>query len=279
MPFPERISLSDNIFILLRDLIHERTGVYYDISKQDILADRLAPRLFEKGLDSFLDYYYLLKYDVTADEEWKYVMDCLAVLETFFYREFDQIQALVNILVPEYFARNTKEPLRIWSAACATGEEPLTIAIALNEAGLFNRFPIEIYATDASHKALVKARTGIYRERSFRNFSPALQAKYFTETHQGNWQICPEILHKIKWATVNLVVPYQVSLFANSSIIFCRNVFIYFSDASIRQTVNLFYEKMPIPGYLFIGASESLLKLSNDFKLQEINGAFVYVKN
>ncbi len=279
MRIPERINLSDNIFMILRDLIHERTGVYYDSSKHDILADRLSPRLFEQGLDSFLDYYYLLKYDLKAEEEWKYVVDALAVLETFFYREFDQIQALVDVLVPAYFARNSKETLRIWSAACATGEEPLTIAIALNEAGYFHRFPIEIYATDASNKAILKAKQGIYRERSFRNFSVELRSKYFQEIEPGNWQIYPEIFNKIKWGTVNLIVPSQVNLFANSSMIFCRNVFIYFSEKAIRQTVKLFAEKMPVPGYLFVGASESLLKLSNDFTLQEINGAFVYVKN
>ena len=85
-------------------------------------------------------------------------MDAISVQETFFWREMDQVRALVEVLVPKYFATHTWEPLRIWSAACATGEEPLTIAIALNEAGWFRRAPIEIYASDGSPSAIAKAK-------------------------------------------------------------------------------------------------------------------------
>lgn len=269
--------LSESTFILLRDLIHERIGISYENSRQDLLLDKLLPRVSACGLDSFLDYYYLLKYDAGATQEWKHLMDAISVQETFFWREMDQVRSLVDVLVPQHFARNPSKPLRIWSAACATGEEPLTIAMALNEAGWFERKPIEIYASDASPRAIAKAQEGIYQQRSFRNLPPALQAKYFRQVQRG-WQVVPELHSRIQWTIANLMAADEIRHLATASVIFCRNVFIYFSEKTITQTVRLFFDAMPTPGYLCIAASESLLKLTTDFELQEIGGAFVYVK-
>ncbi|HEY9876320.1 MAG TPA: CheR family methyltransferase, partial [Candidatus Obscuribacterales bacterium] len=261
-------SLNDSTFTLLRDLINERMGVYYENDKRNLLMDKLSPRLSEQSFNSFLDYYYLLKYDDPADEEWKYVMDALSVQETFFWREIDQIKALVDVLVPQYFADYPHKTLKIWSAACATGEEPLTIAIALNEAGWFERAPIEIYASDASPSAIAKAKQGLYRERAFRNLSPTLKARYFRK-EQDYWRILPGIHARIQWETANLVVETDIKRLAAVPVIFCRNVFIYFSESAISKTVQLFHAAMPTPAYLFVGASESLLKLTNDFEFQE----------
>src|ERR671921_2737129 len=120
---------------LLRDLIHERTGLFFDNGKGDILADKLSPLVIERGFTSLLDYYYLLKYDEAAQDEWLSVMNALSVPETYFWRELDQVRALVEWVVPRWFDAPGAGPLKIWSAACATGEEPLTIAMALEEAG------------------------------------------------------------------------------------------------------------------------------------------------
>jgi len=275
--YADTLGLSDSAFALLRDLIHERTGLFYDNGKSDLLIDKLAPLVIERGFNSFLDYYYLLKYDAAADEEWKNVADALSVQETFFWREVDQVQAVVEQIVPNHFSASPAQPLRIWSAACATGEEPLSIAMALAEHGWFERAPIEIYATDASRAAIAKAQRGLYRERSFRNLPPQLRARYFREV-QGAWRIAPELHSKIRWATVNLLSEADVALMARATIIFCRNVFIYFSEAAIRKTVRWFYQRMPTPGYLFVSAAESLLRLTTDLQFQEIGKAFVYVK-
>lgn len=270
-------SWSDHSFILLRDLIHERIGLYYDSNHLDLLADKLSERLISCALESFLDYYYLLKYDESAQQEWKQVMDLLSVPETFFWREMDQVRAVVDILAPQYFSGSRVQPLRIWSAACATGEEPLTIAMALQEAGWLNRVDIEIYASDGSARSIEVAKQGLYRSRSFRNLPPALQLKYFQK--EGDcWRIQPELHRQIRWKTANLMVESDIKHWAKADIIFCRNVFIYFSESSIKKTLNLFAGLMPNPGYLCVAASESLLKLTNIFKLQEIGGAFIYVK-
>jgi chemotaxis protein methyltransferase CheR len=278
MPFSsDTLGLPDSAFGLLRDLIHQRTGLFYDHSKSELLTDKLSPLVIERGFSSFLDYYYLLKYDPTADDEWKKVINALSVQETYFWREMDQVRAMVDLLVPQHFATPRAAPLHIWSAACATGEEPLTLAMALNDKGWFDRAPIEIHGSDASAGAIEKAKRGIYRERSFRNLPPLLRDRYFIESAQG-WNVAPDLHKRIRWSVANLAVELELAELATAKIIFCRNVFIYFSVESIRKTVNIFWRLMPPSGYLFVGASESLLRVTTNFDFQEIGGAFVYIR-
>lgn len=273
----ESLGLSPAAFVLLRDLIHERTGLYYDDGKRDLLANRLAPRLIECSFPSYLDYYYLLRYDQDAAEEWSLLMDALSVPETYFWRESDSVRALVDTLVPQWVAAFPERPLRIWSAACATGEEPLSIAIALSEAGWLDRAPVVIEASDASPAAIAKARRGLYRERSFRALPPTLRERYFTPA-PGGWQVVPELLDRVQWRVVNLRDGDAVARHATAPFIFCRNVFIYFSRESIGDTVRQFARHMPTSGCLFLGVAESLVRITVELALREIGGAFVYVK-
>jgi len=270
-----KLSVPEGTLALLRDLVHEQTGTYFDASRLDSLREKLEPLARERQCQSFLDYYYLLKFD--GDPEWQRVMDALSVQETYFWREMDQIRALVDRLVPAWFEQS-RGPLRIWSAACATGEEPFTIAMALQEAGWFQRAPIEIIASDASVTALEKARRGIFRERSFRSLPENLRAKYFQSVPQG-WCIAPEMLVRVRFQRANLVAANEIDALARVPVIFCRNVFIYFSAAAIARTVHYFAERMPDGGHLFVGVSESLRQLTKEFELEEIDEAFVYVKN
>jgi len=264
------------IVALLRDLVHETTGQFFDDSRLGQLMDKLKPLVLARGFRSALDYYYLLKYDTDAADEWARVLDALAVPETYFWREIDQIQALVNVVVPEQVKALDGRPLRIWSMPCASGEEPLTLAIALDEAGWFERAPIEIHGSDASGAGIAKARGGLYRERAFRNLPPDLKEKYFTRCG-GEWQVAPALHRRVTWSTVNVMERAAAAPRARVPIVLCRNLFIYFSEKSIRQTVELFAEHMSSPGYLCVGASESLLRIPSAFQLDEIGGAFMYV--
>lgn len=270
---PKILRVPEGISGLLRDLIHERTGIFFEDGRTDLLLDKLAPLARLRGCDSFLNYYYILK-DNDAGE-WDRAWEALSVQETYFWREFAQIDALVNKIVSAWFQKSSL-PFRIWSAASATGEEPYTIAMALVEGG-FGKHPIEIFASDASPMALEKARKGVYRARSFRTISPELQEKYFTPMQDG-WQLSPEIMTRVTFARVNLLELREVSPVARVNVIFCRNVFIYFSRHAIRQTVAMMAVRMPPGGYLFVGASESLLRLTTDFELQEMGEALGYVR-
>lgn len=273
---PNAATLPIGVFLLLRDLIRDRLGVWFEEDKRDMLAAKLADRVAGLGLRSFLDYYYLLKYGPGSEDEWPRLTDSLSVQETYFWREFDQVRALVEVLVPQHVAAG-RGPVRVWSAACATGEEPLTIAMALTEAGWYGRADVEVWASDVSPAALEKAARGVYRERSFRALPPALRAKYFTPT-DGGWRVDPTLQARVRYARANLLEPGETAVLAAAPFIFCRNVFIYFAPATVVQVVARTADRMPRPGYLFVGASESLLRAHTVLELDEIGGAFVYVK-
>jgi chemotaxis protein methyltransferase CheR len=262
----------------LRDLIHERTGLYYDESRIETLCERLAPLVMDRGFRSYLDLYYLLKYE-GSEADWTRLMDALSVPETYFWREVDQIRAVVSHLVPDIVRTHPTVPLRIWSAPCASGEEPLTIAILLQEAAWYDRHPIEIYGSDASGAAIDRARAGIYRERSFRTTPPAIREKYFSACPSGEWQPTALLRSRVRsYSVVNLMDTAAIATYATSPIIFCRNAFIYFSADAIRRVVSTLAACMPHPGFLCVGASESLLNVTTAFRLEELDGAFVYVK-
>jgi chemotaxis protein methyltransferase CheR len=265
---------------ILQELVHERTGLVFDNGRGELFAERMAPLVVDRGFRSFLDLYYLLKYDDTESKQgWRQVLDALSVPETYFWREIDQVKAIVSRVVPDLVRRWPGVPLRIWSAPCASGEEPLTIAMALNEAGWFERAAIEIHGGDGSPSAIAKARSARYRPRSLRALPPALAEKYFAAADGGTFVAEPALTQRItSWSVVNLMDPEDIAPFARSPIVFCRNAFIYFSPQAIRQVVDRFAALMPTPGYLCVGASESLLNITNAFTLQEIDRAFVYVK-
>src|SRR6185369_14323015 len=219
----QNLALPEGTTALIQSLINERTGMFFDNGKSDLLIDKLSPLVIERGFGSFLDYYYLLKYDPSAHAEWLDVMNTLSVQETYFWREMDQVHALVKTLVPQWQARSGNSTLRIWSAACATGEEPLTIAMALNEAGWFERASIEIVASDASTKAIERAVGGVYRERAFRNLPVQLRERYFVPEGSA-WRVRDDLHSRIKWSVVNLIDEDQIAPLGVADFIFCRNV-------------------------------------------------------
>lgn len=275
--YTEPGSFKENAFRLLRELIYARTGLYYEDGKRELLAEKLAPLIAERGFNSFLDYYYCLKYDASAASEWQRLIDAITVQETYFWREMDQVHALVEEILPAYVTSHPGQPLRIWSAACATGEEPLTIAMALEEAGWFDKATIEIVGSDISAAALARARRGWYRPRSLRNLPEALRQKYFVSL-EGGWQVLPILQRRVQWRQANLVVCEEILDLATAPVIFCRNVFIYFSPDMVRRVVAVFAERMASPGYLCVGAAESLLRVTTAFRLEQIGKGLIYVK-
>jgi chemotaxis protein methyltransferase CheR len=273
------VRIPERTLPLLRDLVNAHTGMFYEGERVAMLRDRLAPLALERGFDSLLDYYYLLKYDDRAPEEWARVIDALSVQETYFWREADQLHALADRIIPMLVGAG-RQRIRIWSIPCSTGEEPLSIAMALEERGWFARVPIDIYASDASEAALRKADSGRYGPRAFRQLSEALREKYFTAAEGNKWTVNPSLKARVtQWNRVNVVRPEDVAPLAAADVIFCRNLFIYFNETTIRLVAEQFADSMRTPGFLCVGAAESLLRVTTRFDLQDIGGAYVYVKS
>jgi chemotaxis protein methyltransferase CheR len=271
------VALPDSSFDLLRDLIAERTGVFFDEPKRSLLADKLSELVTANGLSSFLDYYYLLRYDGAADEHWTALIDRLSVPETFFWRQAEQFEALASIVAPAHYATDPRRPLRIWSAACCTGEEPVSIALALAKGGWLDRMSVEIRATDASPAMVERAKAASYGERSFRQLPADLRTEFFA-SDGDRWRPHPALTRLIRYGVANLARRSEFERLAESDVIFCRNVFIYFGDETIKSVVRVFSERMPVDGCVFLGASESLTRLGVDLELAELGKAFVYVK-
>lgn len=273
------LRVPDRTLHLLRDLVAAKTGLNYDETRLHFMRDRLAPLAVERGFDSLLDYYYLLRYDEQeSPREWIRAIDALSVQETYFWREADQITALVTDILPALVALK-RSRVRIWSMPCSTGEEPLTIAMALEQEGWFDRVDIELHASDASEAALARARAGRYGERAFRQLAPALRERYFTMTGRGEWTVSPALHQRVRsWTRVNAIQPDTWGAPAHADVVFCRNLFIYFEPATVERVVRDIAGRIGSPGYLCVAAAESLLRLSTPFDLKTCGGAFVYVK-
>jgi chemotaxis protein methyltransferase CheR len=216
----------------------------------------------------------------TADNEWREVMAVLAKPKSGFWRHTDAVRALVDVALPQLLSVSPKEPLRIWSTSCSTGEEPLSIAMALNEAGWFERAPIEIYASDASYVVIERAIQGLYSEPRIQQLDVRLRDKYFTREGLG-WRVVPELQKLIEWKVANLMSQNEVGDLAQSHVIFCRNVFIYFTEHAICKTLRLFARFMPAGAYLFSDSGEfftGLVSSTDLFEPLSISGSCTWIR-
>jgi len=272
------LELPDDVFRLLRDAIYKRTGMWFSDSSKYLLQKRLSPRARELNFDSFQKYFYFLQYDPRADTEFDQIYDLVTTNETYFFREPTQLAAFTEEIVPDILTRKPVKKVRIWSAGCSSGEEPYSIAMLLREAGWYEKAAFEIFASDINQAVLAKARRGQYRENAFRATEPSLRERYFTREADNSWRISDEIRNRISFGRLNLYDESRVSLLGHLDVVFCRNVIIYFDDASKRIVVTNFYNRLAEGGYLLLGHSESLISLSTQFKLRHLKNDMVYQK-
>jgi chemotaxis protein methyltransferase CheR len=267
-----RLPLSPQVFAILSALVEERAGLHYSLSSFELFASKVSQRAGEAGFESLLDYYYFLRYDATSNEEFNALLDALVINETHFYREADQLTILVNdILLP--VVRAGQRP-RIWCAACATGEEPLTLAMMLAERDILDK--VEVVATDVSRRALARARDGVYGARALRALPPS--ARRWFVSSGAEHRVAPSLQAAITWRRVNLVKSEEFLPLGTFDAIICRNVLIYFSEATTRGVMDSLAALLRPGGHLLVGASESLLRLGTLLRCEERGGAFFYTK-
>jgi chemotaxis protein methyltransferase CheR len=263
--------LPAQVFSILTHLIEERSGLHYDIADLELVADKVGERLGESGFESFLDYYYFLKYDPAGSRELDLLVESLTVHETYFFREVDQLRVLVDtILAP---AISAGERPRIWCAACATGEEPLTLAMLLAERDLVGS--VELVASDISERALARARAGTYAGRSLRALPPEVIGRWLDGT-PAQVRVRAGLAESIRWRRVNLVDSLAVAALGSFDAILCRNVLIYFADETARRVVATLGRALRPGGHLLVGVSESLLRFGTALRCEERAGAFLY---
>ncbi|HEX9021200.1 MAG TPA: CheR family methyltransferase [Nitrospirota bacterium] len=271
------IPLPDDVFRLLRDLVHSYCGIYFDDGSKFLVERRLARRIEQRQLKSFEEYYRFLRYDRKREEELAVLVDNLTTNETYFFRENPQLRAFSEEILPEL--RRTladRKALRIWSAGCSTGEEPYTIAMLLLESGDWWRdWQVEILGSDINQRVLHTARKGVYKKIAHRATSPEMLARYFIE-EKGDYRIIDKVKELVSFSYLNLLDPYKTSLISGMDIIFCRNVIIYFDKEAKKKVIESFYRKLREGGYLLLGHSESLINLSSAFVLRTLKNDMVY---
>jgi chemotaxis protein methyltransferase CheR len=276
----QHIALPDDVFRLLRDLVHGYCGIYFDDGSKFLVERRLARRLEERQVRTFEEYYHFLRYDRKRDEELAVLVDNLTTNETYFFRESPQLRAFSEEILPEL--RTTladRKSLRIWSAGCSTGEEPYTIAMLLLESGTWWRdWQVEILGSDINQRVLHTARKGVYKKTSHRVSTPEMMKKYFVEEGKGDYRIIDAVRELVSFSYVNLLDPFKTSLISNMDVIFCRNVIIYFDRDAKKKVVESFHDKLRDNGYLLLGHSESLINISSAFVLRTLKNDMVYQK-
>jgi chemotaxis protein methyltransferase CheR len=281
-PSDHDVDLSEEEFRLLRDLIHERFGLYFEDNQRVSLRSRLAGRLASLDLMNFEDYYHYLRFGPQRTEELQRMVSHLTNNETYFYRESPQLQVFA-----EHVLRSIKErkvagagqrTLRILSAGCSTGEEAHTLAMLVYDSGqFFWNWDVQVIGLDVDPQALEKARRGLYFHNSFRSLSPAQLDRHFVRQGAGA-SVKDAVRRMVTLRHGNLVEPASFDGLAPLDVIFCRNVLIYFSDAMILKVARTFHDLLTPGGYLFLGHAESLSRITDLFTAVRFQGAMVYQK-
>lgn len=266
------LPLPPPVFTILSGLIEERIGLFFADSDAAILAEKVTPRAVELGFDSLLDYYYYLRYDAGSATELERLAEALVVNETYIGRELDQLTVLVDVLLPALLT--TRPRVKIWSAACSTGEEPVTLAGLLDDRELLPR--VELLASDVSERVLNLAKHGRFAGRSLRALPPA--AARWLSFDGATACARRELLESVSFRRVNLNDPDAVRRVGKVDVIICRNVLIYFRDSTIKSVVQTLCDALTPGGYFLVGASESLLRFGGSLRCEEHGGAFFYRK-
>jgi len=275
------MNLSTEDFFKLRNLIYNMAGLFFEPRKIYFVKKRIEKRLDALGMDSVSDYVHKLTYQDRDGRELQSLLNSLTTNETYFFRENNQLDAFARFNLSERLKEKKNKgdfELRIWSAGCSSGEEPYTLAIILLESIENVRlWDIQVMATDIDTQILEKAQEGLYDERSVRNVSPQVLKKYFLASADG-FRVRSNVREMVNFAHLNLYDHKAVSRIRKVDFLFCRNVLIYFDDASRKAVVADFYDALADGGFIYLGHSEALTRIHSAFEIRRAGGFIVHQK-
>jgi len=249
--------------------------VFTDAKRYFVLR-RLADRMSAAGATSFTSYFARLRSDMGGEVE--QFINAFTVNETYFYREDHQLRCLTtDLLAQRTRAKPPGEAIRIWSVPCSTGEEAYSLAMWLLENWpQVDAYDIEIVGSDIDTSALASAREGVFAKRALMRLTPELVAKYFVPVGPEHWRILDDLRQSVRFTPVNLVEPAETRPHGRFDVVFCRNVLIYFDDASRRVAAENLYENLLPGGYICLGHAESMSRISPLFEVCRYADAIVY---
>lgn len=258
------INIKDKEFTELVEFMHKNYGINL-INKRQLIEGRMSNVLDKMGMSSFSEYITLIKRGNSKQIET--LINRLTTNHTFFYREDNHYKFLKEIVLPEHEKNSVFKNFNVWSAACSSGEEPYTIAMAIDDyfgskKSLWNS---KILATDISQNVLNKAKEAVYQEESTKGLPPLWKSKYLKKLDDGKYQIVPKIKDEVQFKTFNLMEDIPASQINKYHLIFCRNVMIYFDQNTKNELINRLYNALVPGGYLFIGHSETVQREKSKF--------------
>ncbi|WP_028841296.1 CheR family methyltransferase [Thermodesulfobacterium hveragerdense] len=269
----------DEDFERFREYFYRKTGIMFDESKRYFVDRRLVERIKATGHSNFKSYFIFLRLEATG-KELQNLINALTVNETYFFREDYQFRCMVSRMLPEIFLRKKKgDIIKIWSIPSSTGEEPYSIAIYLLEYwDEIDEWDVEIVASDIDTNALEAAKRGIYSERSVKFLPPHILKKYFKPLGNGYYRISDDLVSAVNFTRVNIVDRLETKKYRGFDIVFCRNLLIYFDDTSRKIAAENIYDSLNPGGFVCLGHSESMSRISSIFKVRKFPEAIVYQK-
>jgi chemotaxis protein methyltransferase CheR len=268
--------ISQDDFLKFQEYFYRKTGIRFEDNKRYFVDKRLVERIGHSGSANFREYFSRLRFEADGTEL-QALVNLMTVNETYFFREDYQFDCLVNSILPEIVARRKdKSPIRIWALPSSSGEEAYTIAMCLLE-----RWPgiqthdVEVISSDIDTNILAHAKAGLYSARSIMHVPEEYLRKYFKKTAAG-FQIDDTLRSAVEFTRVNLQDPTDVRPYRNFDIIFCRNLLIYFDDVSRKQAAETFYDALQPGGFILLGHSESMSRISSLFQIRKFEDAIVY---
>ena len=273
---PRAVPITQEDVRRLCEFLYRRTGMSFDDAKRYYIDRRLAERITATKSGSFQSYFAMLRSDV--EHEIEHLVNAFTVNETYFYREDHQLRCMTSNLLAEITRRKrVGDTIRIWSIPCSTGEEPYSIAMWLMENwSEVDRHNIEIVASDIDTRALKAAAEGIYGARALMRLSRDVVDRYFERIEGDQVQMDPGLRNSVQFTRVNLVNEQDMARYRDFDIIFCRNVLIYFDDASRRIAAENLYDCLRRGGYICLGHSETMSRISPLFAVCRFPDAIVY---
>jgi chemotaxis protein methyltransferase CheR len=262
------------VVTLLQNLVEDRLGLRYVDGDLPTLVDRIGARIRAAGCPSFIEYYHRLR-EGDDQDEWAALAEYLVVGETYLFRELRSLGVLVEEeILPRARRRSA---VRLWSAGCATGEEPLTVAVLLAEFQCLDQ--VELHATDVSAAALARARTGRFPPHALRQPAlPDIAGRWMSRLPDGSIHVARDLVSRVRWQQVNLLDPGPVRALGTFDAILCRNVFIYFGERATRTVMTHLTEALRPGGVLLVGVTESLHRFTPALACEQHQGMFYYRK-
>ena len=274
-----RIAITDSDFLKFRDYFYRKTGIFFDDNKRYFVDKRLVERVEQGGHEDFRSWFISLRFDASG-QELQQLVNVMTVNETYFFRESYQFDCMVNDMLGEVVRRKRPgDRIRIWSVPSSTGEEPYSIAIYLLERWpLIETYDVEIVSSDIDTSALAAANRAVYSARSVGQLPAPVLAKYFRKSSDNEFALSRDIVAAVEFTRVNLSDPAETRRFRDFDLIFCRNLLIYFDDLSRRVAAEAMYDALNPGGFICLGHSESMSRISNLFTVRRFPDAMVYQK-